>query len=335
MNIQEAILPQARKIRVSPSLSREARQRLRWIEFYEAHGRSGRLTCRHFGISSATLYRWLHRYDPRRLGSLEDDRRTRRPRRVRQPQTPPEVVARIRALRQQYPRWGKEKLAVLLSREGIRVSVSTVGRVLDRLRRAGQLREPPLVVERREKRLRRRHRRPYAQRKPRGYTPQRPGDLVQVDTTPIEVRPGLRRVHFSARDVISRKDVLAVRGKGSSKTAESVLREDFQRFGFAVRAIQIDGGSEFRGEFETACQAMGIALYVLPPRSPKLNGCVERSHLTHQEEFYDLVEIPDSLAEHNALLEEWERVYNEIRPHQALGYLTPNEYLQRCQPDFR
>jgi transposase InsO family protein len=159
--------------------------------------------------------------------------------------------------------------------------------------------------------------------------------LVQVDTTPIEVRPGLRRVHFSARDVISRKDVLAVRGKGSSKTAESVLREDFQRFGFAVRAIQIDGGSEFRGEFETACQALGIALYVLPPRSPKLNGCVERSHLTHQEEFYDLVEIPDSLVEHNALLEEWERVYNEIRPHQALGYLTPNEYLQRCQTNFR
>jgi transposase InsO family protein len=102
---------------------------------------------------------------------------------------------------------------------------------------------------------------------------------VQVDTTPIEVRPGLRRVHFSARDMVSRKDVLAARGKGSS--------------------------------------------------------CVERSHLTHQEEFYDLVEIPDSLAEHNALLEEWERVYNEIRPHQALGYLTPNEYLQRCQTDFR
>lgn len=156
-----------------------------------------------------------------------------------------------------------------------------------------------------------------------------------MDTTPIGVRPGLRRVHFSARDMVSRKDVLAARGKGSSKTAESVLREDFQRFGFAVWAIQIDGGSEFRGEFEAAPQALEIALFELPPRSPKLNGHVERAHRTHQEEFYDLHEIPDSLAEHNALLQEWERIYNDVRPHKALGYLTPNEYLERCQSDFR
>ncbi len=54
----------------------------------------------------------------RRLQTLEDDRRPRRPRRIRQPQTPPLLVARIRALREQYPRWGKAKLAVLLRRDG-------------------------------------------------------------------------------------------------------------------------------------------------------------------------------------------------------------------------
>jgi len=51
-----------------------------------------------------------------------------------------------------------------------------------------------------------------------------------------------------------------------------------------VKAIQVDGGSEFKADFEAACQARGIRLCVLPPRSPKLNGCVERGNRTHREE---------------------------------------------------
>jgi transposase InsO family protein len=72
-------------------------------------------------------------------------------------------------------------------------------------------------------------------------------------------------------------------------------------------------------------------LCVLPPRSPRLNGKVERAHRTHQEEFYDFVDVREDLVAHNALLREHEAVYNGRRPHQALGYLTPNEFLARCQ----
>lgn len=43
-----------------------------------------------------------------------------------------------------------------------------------------------------------------------------------------------------------------------------------------IKAIQIDGGSQFMAESETACKDAGLALNVLPPRSPKLNGAVER-----------------------------------------------------------
>lgn len=331
MNVQEIVLPEGRRIRASPSLSREARQRLRWMDFYLAHGGHVRLTCRHFGISTATFYRWWRRYDPRRLESLEDDRRTRRPRRVRPPQTVAALVERIRALREERPRWGRAKLAVVLRREGWRVSPSTVGRTLTRLRRVGQLQEPPVVRAALTRRGRRRKARRYAQRKPWDYRPQAPGDLVQIDTTSVPVRPGLQRVHFTARDVISRKDVLPVGSANRSTVAERMVREDFARFGFRVRAIQIDGGSEFRARFEAACQALGIRLFVLPPRSPRLNAHVERAHRTHQEEFYDLVELPDSLAEHVALLHQWEWVYNHVRPHQALGYRTPQEYLTQWQ----
>lgn len=334
MYIQPSLLPQARRLRASVPLSRDGWRRLTWMDYYLTHGRNAQRTCDHFGISSATFYRWWHRYDPRRLQSLEDDPRTRRPRRVRQPQTPPALVARIRAVRETYPRWGKAKLAVLLDRDGWAVSASTVGRTLTRLRALGQLQEPA-VVRAGRRRWRRRRARPYARRLPWGYVARAPGDLVQIDTTPIEVQPGLRRIHFTAEDVVSRKDVLAAYHRTTSHAAETMLREAFGRFGFPVRVIQIDGGSEFKATFETACQALGIRLYVLPPQSPRLNGHVERAHRTHQEEFYDLTEIPESLAAHNALLREWEETYNCLRPHQALGYLTPNQFLAKWLADHK
>jgi transposase InsO family protein len=297
------------------------------MDYYLAHERNARQTCRYFGISPATFYRWWHRYDPRRLQTLEDDRRTRRPHRVRQPQTAPPLVARIRTLREAYPRWGKAKLAVLLRREGWTVSASTVGRTLTRLRAMGHLGDPAVVRGRRA--------RPYAQRLPWGYVPRAPGDLVAIDTTPVEVLPGCRRIHFTARDVVSRKDVLAAHLRLTSEAAARVLREAVTRFEFPIRAIQIDGGSEFKASFETACAALHIKLFVLPPRSPRLNGHVERAHRTHQEEFYDLQDIPEALGAHNMLLRDWEKIYNSVRPHQALGYLTPNEFLARWKANHK
>jgi hypothetical protein len=57
MSLQPGLLPQAKRIRASPSLSREATRRLRWMEYYLSHGRNAKFTYRHFGISSATFYR--------------------------------------------------------------------------------------------------------------------------------------------------------------------------------------------------------------------------------------------------------------------------------------
>ncbi len=142
-------------------------------------------------------------------------------------------------------------------------------------------------------------------------------------------RPGY--VHFTAADVVSRKVVVMAQDRATSRAAERVLAVVLERLGFPVRALQIDGGSEFKAIFETTCADLRISLFVLPPRSPKLNGHVERAHRTHQEEFYDLTEIPDSLPAHNALLRQWEEIYNRVRPHEALDYLTPNEYLAQYQ----
>ena len=77
------------------------------------------------------------------------------------------------------------------------------------------------------------------------------------------------------------------------------------------------------------CQRRELKLFVLPPRSPKLNGCVERAQRTHTEEFYEVNDFSLEVAPLNRELLAWERIYNTVRPHQALGYLTPWAFWQR------
>ena len=55
---------------------------------------------------------------------------------------------------------------------------------------------------------------------------------------------------------------------------------------------------------------------------------MERAKRAHREEFYEVEEIDLSIEKYYRQLEEWEYVYNYIRPHQALDYLTPNKYYQ-------
>lgn len=291
------------------------------LDWHRAHGANVSLTARHFGYSRPTIYRWLARYERLRLETLED--RSSAPRRRRRPTWTIEQLGAVRELRARYPRWGKAKLRVLLRREGISLSISMVGRILARLRRSGDLREPLHSIRRRM----RTWRRPYAIRKPADWAVVRPGDLVQIDT--VEIRPSADHPfkQFTARDVISRWDTLEVRRSATARMASEILDALAERMPFPVRAISVDGGSEFMAEFEAACQARAIRLFVLPPRSPKLHGSVERANRTHTEEVY---EVTDAILEPDALgdaLLDWEWTYNTIRPHQALGYLTPAEYL--------
>ena len=114
--------------------------------------------------------------------------------------------------------------------------------------------------------------------------------------------------------------------RATANTATSFLDALQARMPFPIRAIQVDGGSEFQAGFEQACQQRDIRLFTLPPRSPKLNGAVERAQRTHTEEFYEVVEFSLEVATLNLELLAWERTYNTIntiRPYQALGYLTP------------
>jgi putative transposase len=307
------------------TISKGAAKRLQWFDYYRGCG-NARRTCRYFGITAQTFYRWKNRFDPYDLTTLEEV--SRRPHHVRQTRTPEKTVERIRQLRDLYPRWGKEKLAVLLRREGVSICGATVGRVMARLRARGLLVEPANV--RQAKLARQRRRKPrYAVRKPKDYRVAGPGDLVEVDTLQVRLCPNEVRFQFGARDVWARFDGLRAYKKQTSMAATDFLHYLRKKFPFPIKAIQIDGGSEFKAQFEEACRRKKIVLFINPPRCPELNGHIERSNRTHREEFYEVADVDLNLEGHNQQLEAWAYTYNYIRPHQALDYLTPYEYYRQ------
>lgn len=271
------------------------------------------------GVARATLYRWQKRPEPR----------SRRPHHLRTSTwrgTP--LVSEIEALRQQYPMWGKRKLAVLLRRAGRRVSTSTVGRVLRHLMDRRRITPVPLL---RRKPGRRRFRligpERHARRLPKDLKPSEPGELVQVDTLFVNVAPDKPIKHFTAYDPVAKWTTALVAGRATARRAAALLEKLITTCPFPVRGIQVDGGSEFMAEFEQLCADRQLTLFVLPPKSPKLNGSVERAQSTWRYEFYACHELPTGLASLQAEVDRFAHHFNHVRPHQALGDLTPAEYL--------
>lgn len=314
------------------SLSEKAEGRLQALDLWKALKKKGTSDKEASGllrVSRATLYRWKQRLERQGLRGLEE--KSRRPKHIRKPLWSIELIEKMQRMREQYPCWGKDKLVILLQREGLPASASTVGRIINYLKDRHMLHEPPKGLVKVKKRLRIR---PYAIRKPREYAVELPGDLVQVDTLDVHPLDGKEVKHFTARDVISRWDVLEVHERATARTAAEFLDTLQARMPFPVKAIQVDGGSEYRAQFERTCKELGLRLFVLPPHSPKLNGRVERAHRTHLEEFYAVIPRDSSIERLNIALYQWERVYNQIRPHQSLDYLTPQEYIQKHYPQL-
>jgi transposase InsO family protein len=303
-------------------LSREGRHRLKVIRWHEEHGRNVTRTAERFGYSRATIHTWLKRYKSSGVAGLES--RSHRPLQPRRPTWSQGLEHQVLELRQIYPRWGKDKLVVLLRKQGEQVSTSMVGRILKHLKDTRQLVEALPEPVRRKRDL---PPRPYATRKPQGYFAKEPGEMVEVDTVDLRPLPGVVLKHFTARDVVSRWDVLGIYSRATANTASLFLQDLLARTPFEVKAIQVDGGSEFKAQFEAACRELGIRLFVLPPRSPKLNGAVERGNRTHRDEFYEVYDLDWTVQGIRPDLLWWEGIYNTVRPHVGLGYLTPQEYI--------
>ena len=308
--------------RQAPEAALARGELLRRFDLVRAKGLTVAAASAVLGLRRATYYRWRRQAQ----GGVERlAPRSRRPLRPRRPTWPSALVEAVQRLRDDFPMWGRAKLVVLVRAEGFTVSESTVGRILRHLVARGVVQPVPIL--RRAKAKLERRRRPYARRLPKGQLADRPGALVQLDTLTITLQPGSSIKQFTAYCPHARWTVAKATSRATSTAAASFLDKVRAEMPFPVAALQVDGGSEFMASFETACQAKGVELFVLPPKSPKLNGAVERANGSWRYEFYAVYDLPGTLAELNPLIDSFQHLYNHYRPHGALHGLTPAQHL--------
>lgn len=320
MKTYGAILPGAGRLaRLPAEPSAEAKRRLKVVQWYEEHGRRVRLTARHFGYSPDTISRWVRAHDQYGPAGLETG--SRRPRNVRQPQTPPHVIQRILELREENAGCGREKLHRILLMEGITISPKGIDRVIARLKARGVLREPA---------LQRRSPKPHLKRlrRPHDLPVQAPGALIQMDSKQVRMANGKTVFQFGALDYFTRKRVVALAPRLTSQEGARFLLKVLSEFPFPIQAIQSDGGSEFLGEFSKAVTELRLTHYFNRPNYPQGNGRIERSFRTDDDEFYHVQDLPADFGGLSQALLAWNHRYETQRLHQALGYLTPNQFYQ-------
>ena len=272
--------------------------RLIWVRMYERTGNAG-LTCRRCGISRPTLRKWWRRYLAQGLDGLRD--LSRRPRRSPARKVGPREEKIIVSLRRQR-KLGIKRLRNELQRlHELRLSVDTIHKVL---RRHGLN-----MLKRRKLPRKQRYRR---------YERPVPGDRVQLDV--CKIAPGLYQ--YTAIDDCSRYVVVAIFPRKTAASTLAFLDQVIEEMPFPIQRIQTDRGQEFFAyKVQDRLQDWHIKFRPIRPRSPHLNGKVERVQRTALEEFWASVDLEDpGLAERQA---EWQQFYNWERPHDALGNRPP------------
>jgi putative transposase len=271
--------------------------------------------CREFGISRKTGYKFLERFEQLSVVGLTDQRRA--PERI--PHRTPEAVAReVVRLRKEHPTWGAKKLRVHLSRErpGVQIpAASTIGEVL---KREG-------LIE-----TRRRRNRPYIEHSPLCHA-EAPNDVWCVDFKG-QFRLGNGRYCYplTLSDAHSRM-LLACEGLDDTRGegARVVFEEVFRRHGLPS-AIRSDNGTPFASQGVAGLSRLsvwwlrlGIRLERIEPGCPQQNGRHERMHRTLKAE---TTRPPGAnMLQQQERFDLFRDVYNNVRPHEALGQRPPAE----------
>lgn len=321
MTIYGHILPGALRIarlaERTGHLTERAKHKLKILDWHRARGESISLTARHFGLTRKTLRSWLKQLKD--FGPAGLNEKSRAPKHKRAPSTSSDIVYHVVKVRKEYPAWSKYKIQTILARDySLETSVSNVGRIIKRrglvdLKKSAKRRKAAL--------------RPKL-RFPRGLRISGAGEMIQMDTKYIMLPGGRKLFQFTAIDVLSKRRVLEVYPSLSSRNGRLFLESCLKKFPFEIKAVQTDNGSEFQKEFAKRCQELNLPHYYIYPRTPKQNTYVERSHGSDKDEFYQLGNVYQDREVMNRKIQEWQNVWNEKRPHQALNYKTPNEYLE-------
>ncbi len=124
------------------------------------------------------------------------------------------------------------------------------------------------------------------------YEKAHPGHRLQIDVRFLERIAGSRKrlYQFTAIDDCTRIRVLKIYDVCNQKSAISFVDEVIRRLPFRVLVIQTDNGAEFQSNFHWHLEEHDIRHVYIRPRTPRLNGKVERSHRVDEQEFYQLLD---------------------------------------------
>lgn len=302
------------------NLSKDACRRLEWIDWYYQHGKNISLTCRHFGISRTTFYRWFNRYSRKNLSTLEFDSKTRRPEKLREMTTPYTVLKKIYDIRADDLEKSKYEIHEELKREGIMVAHNVIQKVINRHSELLNTQHKKKVKHHRDLKI--------ARIKASGELKEKyPGSLVQVDTKYFYVL-GRKFYLFSAIDCKTRYGFIYGYKTISSASGADFIRRVKNYFPFEIAAINTDNGSEYLKDFHREVESWDIPHYFTDPYCPKQNGRVERFHQTAEYEYFNYQEdLLDDLTMINSRCKQFNYKYNNRRFHSAIGYKTPAEYV--------
>jgi transposase InsO family protein len=294
-----------------PEAEEELMVRLKLVVLEFAQDWGVTKACREFEVPRSSFYRWKQKYEKAGQAGLYRER----PVADHHPsRTSPEVVEKILELRAEY-QFGALRIRYYLERyHGIKISESTVSRVL----KAHGVNRLPRTAPRRALHTKR-------------YAKTVPGHHVQVDVKVLQLkdRAGktVKRYQYTAIDDATRVRALQIFPEHNQARAIQFMNYVIEKFPFRISTIRTDRGHEFQARFHWHIEDLGMRHVYIKPQTPQLNGKVERSHRTDQTEFYQLLTYTDDI-DLNAKLKAWEDFYNYDRPHLSLAGKTPYEVMK-------
>ncbi len=307
-------------------------KRLEVIGFFDEFGAGA--TRRAFGKSRSTIYLWKQKLKKAggKLSALAPGDKTpihRRRRIVR-----PFIEDFILDYRNNHPGVDKTTITPALTAacnlHGIEpVSESTVGRIIHDLKAKGRIpRSNKITINGRTGRLLVREPKQKKKKARRnGFTPQKPGDLIQMDTVAI-FADGIKRYIFTAIDVRTRFAFAYTYKSNSSANGSDFLSKFLKVAPFVTTRVQTDNGGEFAKYFEQSCQNYGLVHFYNYPKHPESNCYLERFNRTIQEQCVNLyIDYLDEPASFNEKLMDYLIWYNTEKPHRGIGKLPPLRYF--------
>jgi hypothetical protein len=165
-------------------------------------------------------------------------KRSQRPKSFRTSKIPPTTINKILAIRLENPTYGKAKIAVIIKRDfGIKLSESSVGRVLKKLTLEGKITKSISSCRFKRKRKFVSH----AKKWQFSMKSNSPGEMVQIDHMTV-TKHNVHMKHFQAWDPKTKIIVASVTCNATSSAASKFLHKVVKEMPFKIKSVQIDGG---------------------------------------------------------------------------------------------